>query len=147
MSIFHQMRKKVTTTYLVAGVDVEFTLLAPSAHARNMYLLKCEECAQDEVIAKQVKTAVEAGKVDTSNINFKSIAENEKMSMYLIALCLHESLEHKPTLEECWEELKQNVDSDFIDHFYAIATKLTWPEPPKDALDPKADQGKDSHTD
>jgi hypothetical protein len=78
--LFDKFRAKKTLTF--QGED--FTLMQPSAYCRTQYLLAVEQCAEEE---QQEKTP--GKKVDTSNISFKFIAENQKMSLYLIALCLY----------------------------------------------------------
>lgn len=148
ISAFNQFRKKVIVSYTVGDVTQDFTLLEPSAHSRNQYLLACEEKASELEVKKNpnAKKTVN-GEVDTSDISFKKIAENEEMSLYLIALCMYESLPETTTHQQCWDDLKLNVNDKFIEKFYPIAESLIFPKAPTDALNPKLDQGSNLHTD
>ncbi len=139
-SIFEKFRKKEEVVFQ----SETFLLLQPSAFSRNQYLLAVEECAAND---PELKQASQDGVVDTSNVSFKLVAENQKMSLYLIALCCYESLEHKPTFDQCRKELEAFAVDGLIDALYPACENLIFPPAPKDALDPKLDQGNNSHTD
>lgn len=133
MSVFSKYRATFDTTFK----GDKFTLMQPSAYSRNQYLLEISKLEQQ----KKQEDKENGSKTD---IDFKMLANNTDMSLYLIALCLHESLALE--FEPCLSALRSEVDSDFIEHFYPLAENLTWPPAPEGTADPKADPVSDLPT-